>query len=86
MQMIRMFVREKNGMDHPNILPNQLVAKIRRSINQQVPSGNPTATLHRVLLFFGLSERHTGQPQPMTGTPTLVPVPSKIIWPEKEVV
>jgi len=25
---------------------------------------------------------HTGQPHPIVGTPTLVPVPSKIIWPE----
>lgn len=43
-------------------------------------------TLERVRRFFALGLVHTSQLQPMTGTPTLVPVPKRIISPGNGVV
>ena len=42
--------------------------------------------LARVRLLRGWVDWQTGQPQPTAGTPTLVPVPNRIIWPRMSVV
>ena len=43
----------------------------------------PQSALHLKRLFLGVSLTHTGQPQPIAGTPTDVPVPRKISSPRK---
>ena len=45
----------------------------------RLPPGSPRSTLQRVRLSRGSVLRQTSQPQPIIGTPTLVPVPSRII-------
>lgn len=42
-------------------------------------------TLLRVLALRGSELLHTSQPQPIAGTPTDVPVPSRIICPVKSI-
>ena len=49
------------------------------------PSGSPNMAPERVRLFLGLVLVQTVQSHPMAGTPTLVPVPSKIICPLKSI-
>ena len=41
---------------------------------------------HRVRLFRGFLLKQTSHPQPIAGTPTEVPVPSRIISPRKSIV
>ena len=43
------------------------------------PAGSPKMALARSRWFRGLVLRQTAQPQPIAGTPTDVPVPSRII-------
>ena len=49
------------------------------------PPGNPKIAPERVRLFLGFKLVQTEQSQPIAGTPTLVPVPSKIICPLKSI-
>ena len=49
----------------------------------KVPRGVLTATPVRVRWFLGFDEVQTEQSQPIIGTPTLVPVPSKINSPRE---
>ena len=52
----------------------------------RLPPERPRITLARVLWFLESPPMQTGQPQPIAGTPTLVPVPRRIIWPVISVV
>ena len=49
-----------------------------------VPRAVLTATPVRIRWFFGLGDVQTAQSQPIIGTPTLVPVPSKMSSPREE--
>ena len=53
---------------------------------RRLPSGRPTIALARVRRLRGFSLWQTAQPHPMAGTPTLVPVPNRIICPRMSVV
>ncbi len=48
---------------------------------RRLPRGRPRIALLRVLLFRGSLLLQTEHPHPMAGTPTLVPVPKRIISP-----
>ena len=52
----------------------------------KLPAGNPSTTEQRSRLLCGSVLWQTWHPQPIAGTPTEVPVPSKIISPRKSIV
>ncbi len=52
----------------------------------RLPPGRPRRAPQRVRLSRGSLLVQTAQPQPMHGTPTLVPVPSRMNWPSMLVV
>src|SRR5205823_1902174 len=50
----------------------------------RLPSGKPTSAAHRVRLSRGSVLAQTSHGQPIDGTPTLVPVPSRMSCPRSE--
>ena len=80
--MVRVFVRVEHRVHQADLFAQQLLAQVGRGVDQQIAARQAQ---HRRCTACGdscgLVLRQTSQPQPIAGTPTLVPVPNRIIWP-----
>ena len=84
--MVGVLVRVEHGVHQADLLAQQLLAQVGRRVDQQIAVGQAQDRAAARAAFRGFALRQTSQPQPITGTPTLVPVPSRIIWPRMSVV
>ena len=79
--VVRVLVRVQHGVDDADPLAQQLLPHVGRRVDQQVAVGQPQSRCTACGDCCGFVLRQTSQPQPIAGTPTLVPVPNRIIWP-----